>query len=194
MEYVNVLTSTGSELQDVLSQNKTNSVELVKLYLNQIEALVQPSTRAALYGLKCTLGTTDLTGIQAGAKAFSSLGGMAKSVKERAQLLKLIQGTDYSSFLTNSWEVIRIGVVDPDPWQPADFVVELNEKYRAGTYEALEGVINKIRDNGGDVQQPVQLVSLAYLTSDPRGVLETEELMGESKVHREASALLLTQE
>lgn len=38
MEYVNVLTSTASELQDLLSQNKTNSVELVKLYLNQIEA------------------------------------------------------------------------------------------------------------------------------------------------------------
>ena len=38
MEYVNVLTSTASELQDLLSQNKANSVELVKLYLNQIEA------------------------------------------------------------------------------------------------------------------------------------------------------------
>lgn len=38
MENVNVLTSTASELQALLSQNKTNSVELVKLYLNQIEA------------------------------------------------------------------------------------------------------------------------------------------------------------
>ncbi|KAI7973192.1 hypothetical protein EIK77_004469 [Talaromyces pinophilus] len=107
---------------------------------------------------------------------------MAKSVKDLAELLKLIQGTDYSSFLTNSWEGIRIGVVDPDLWQPADFVVEPNEEYRAETYKALEDAINKIRDNGGDVQQPVQLVSLAELTSDPRGVSEIEELMGESKV------------
>lgn len=157
-------------------------------------SLVQPSTRAALYGLKCTLGTTDLTGIQAGAKAFSSLGGMAKSVKDLAELLKLIQGTDYSSFLTNSWEGIRIGVVDPDLWQPADFVVEPNEEYRAQTYKALEDAINKIRDNGGDVRRPVRLVSLGELTSDPRGVSEIEELMGESKVTDRPTALLLTQE
>lgn len=155
---------------------------------------MQPSTRAALYGLKCTLGTTDLTGIQAGAKAFSSLGGMAKSVKDLAELLKLIQGTDYSSFLTNSWEGIRIGVVDPDLWQPADFVVEPNEEYRAQTYKALEDAINKIRDNGGDVRRPVRLVSLGELTSDPRGVSEIEELMGESKVTDRPTALLLTQE
>jgi hypothetical protein len=39
----------------------------------------------------------------------------------------------------------------------------------------------KIRENGGDAQQPVPLVCLKELTSDSRGAVEIEELMGQSK-------------
>ena len=97
-------------------------------------SLVQPATRAALYGMKATPGSVETAGIQPISPAFDSVGGMAKSLEDLANIMGiLLRRTDYPSYLNGSWKGLRVGFVDPNLWQPADFVVEPNEGFREQT-------------------------------------------------------------
>ena len=97
-------------------------------------SLVQPATRAALYGMKATPGSVDTAGIQPISPAFDSVGGLAKNPTDLANLMGiLLRRMDYTSYLGGSWTGLRVGFVDPNLWQPADFVVEPNEGFREQT-------------------------------------------------------------
>ena len=103
-------------------------------------SLVQPATRAALYGMKATVGTVKTAGIQPISPAFDSVGGMAKSAMDLANLMSILQdGKSYDPYMKKSWKGLRVGFVDPKLWQPADFVVEPNEKFRRKTVRILFG-------------------------------------------------------
>ena len=103
-------------------------------------SLVQPATRAALYGLKATVGTVETAGIQPISPAFDSVGGMAKSATDLANLMSILQdGKSYGQYMKKSWKGLRVGFVDPKLWQPADFVVEPNKKFRRKTVRILFG-------------------------------------------------------
>lgn len=98
-------------------------------------SLVQPATRAGLYSLKATIGAVDMSGSQASASWVASCGPMAKSVKDLANLMTILMDShqDFSMNVQQSWKGLRIGFVDPDLWQPAPFVVEPNEDFKAQT-------------------------------------------------------------
>ena len=97
-------------------------------------SLVQPATRAALYGMKATPGSVETVGIQSISPAFDSVGGLAKTCKDLANVRSILQGQeDYHLYLIDSWKGLRVGFVDPNLWQPADLVVEPNEGFREQT-------------------------------------------------------------
>ena len=97
-------------------------------------SLVQPATRAALYGMKATPGSVDTAGIQPISPAFDSVGGLAKTPEDLANVMSILQGQrEYGAYLKGSWEGLRVGFVDPNLWQAADLVVEPNEDFRKQT-------------------------------------------------------------
>jgi len=77
--------------------------------------VVQLATRAALYRMKATVGSVDDIGVQGVGPACMSLSGLAKSLRDLANVMSiLIGGKDFSSFLTPTWQGLRIGFVDLD--------------------------------------------------------------------------------
>ena len=91
---------------------------------------MQPALRAALYGLKPTVNTTDLRGSRAEGSKLSSVGGLARTPKDLADLTSVIlPGTNFDPFLKGSWEGIKIAVVDPVIWHYPDSVCEVNPNF-----------------------------------------------------------------
>ena len=105
-------------------------------------SLVQPATRAGLYSLKATTGSVNMTGCQASASWVATCGPMAKSVEDLANLMTILldDHRDFSGHLKRSWNNLRVGVVNPDLWQPAPFVVEPNEEFKAQTVSSLNTI------------------------------------------------------
>ncbi|KAL8948364.1 MAG: hypothetical protein Q9222_005448 [Ikaeria aurantiellina] len=124
-------------------------------------SVVQPAARALLYGMKATLNTVDTFGIQPISPEFDSVGGMAKTVEDLAQIMGLLQGgRDYTPHLTSSFKGLRLGSVDPGSWKAADFVVEPNQDFDQQNLAAMNAAISKIRNAGARVVQPVKLLTL----------------------------------
>lgn len=93
-------------------------------------SIVQPVLRAALYGLKPTVGSTDLRGSQAEGSVLISIGGLAKTPQDLADLTSvLMPGTNFDSFLTESWEGIGIACLDSVKWHYPDSVSEVNKDF-----------------------------------------------------------------
>ncbi|KAI9727711.1 MAG: hypothetical protein M1828_005939 [Chrysothrix sp. TS-e1954] len=125
-------------------------------------SIVQPATRAALYGMKGTLGSIPTDGIQPISAMLDCAGAMAKTPHDLAELMVILQGDqDLKPFLRYAWGDIRVGFVDPDLWQPADSVVEPNEGFRKQTYNEIDIAISKLRDAGAHVVQSIGLIAFA---------------------------------
>lgn len=93
-------------------------------------SIVQPASRAALYALKPTFGSTSSRGIMPVAPSFDTVGGMAKTVKDLADITGVISGgKDFSTYLRKSWTGLTAGFVDPNIWQPAPIAVEPREDF-----------------------------------------------------------------
>lgn len=93
-------------------------------------SIIQPALRAAVYGLKPTVGATDLKGAQAEGSRLTSLGGLAKTTKDLADLTSAVMpGTNFDSFLKGSWEGIRIAYLDPIEWHYPESVSEVNDDF-----------------------------------------------------------------
>lgn len=61
-------------------------------------SVVQPATRAALYGLKASHGSTEVAGVLLGALSFDCLGGFAKTPADLASLMSVLVGGDQCRF------------------------------------------------------------------------------------------------
>lgn len=93
-------------------------------------SIIQPALRAAVYGLKPTVGATDLKGAEAEQSRLSSLGGFAKTTKDLADLTSTIMsGPSFDSFLKGSWKGIRIAYLDPIKWHYPESVSEVNDDF-----------------------------------------------------------------
>ncbi|KAH8679299.1 amidase signature domain-containing protein [Ilyonectria robusta] len=80
--------------------------------------IVQPAIRAALYGMKGTVGAVNMFGTQSGGAAWDSAGPMAKSVEDCADVREvLLPGRDFHSCLGRSWKGIRIALLNYEQWQ-----------------------------------------------------------------------------
>lgn len=94
-------------------------------------SIVQPGTRAGLFALKPSCGTTPLAGAMPINQNFDTIGAIGRTAKDLADMIGLLDGTgDYSTSLTNSWEGVRVGFVEFEKWLPASFVVEENEDFK----------------------------------------------------------------
>ena len=109
--------------------------------------------------MKATPGTISGEGAFPTSRAFDSHGGMAKTPDDLAMIMGILMNEDFDSSLSSSWRSIALGFVekimgilmnknfdsslsspwrgialgfvDPTLWQPASFVVEDNEDFRA---------------------------------------------------------------
>ena len=98
---------------------------------------VQPATRAAVYGLKATLGSIPTDGTQPITPVINCVGTMAKSPRDLASLVGILQDKDYRPSLTKSWKNLKVGFVDLALWQPAPFITEPREDFRTQSVSNL---------------------------------------------------------
>lgn len=97
-----------------------------------------PADRAALYAIKATVGVLPTEGLMPFSSFSDSLGPMAKSAKDIANLLTIMDnGTDYTQFLSAKWEGLRIGFLDPEAWRPGEGAV----KPLPGLVEQMESIL-----------------------------------------------------
>ncbi|KAK3361720.1 amidase signature domain-containing protein [Lasiosphaeria ovina] len=120
------------------------------------DSLCTPASRAALYGMKPTVGSTPMDGIFVISTTFDTVGAMAKSVDDLATLIGYVQqkgpGDDspipnYSDVFQKDWSGLRLGFVDPDKWWLPPV--------QKASYEVT---MKKIQSSGGEVIYPVELV------------------------------------
>jgi amidase len=88
-------------------------------------SLCTPASRAALYGMKPTVGSTAMDGIFVISNEFDTTGALAKTVSDLSILIEHIQDSqitlflsngDYSSALKKSWAGLRLGFVKTEEW------------------------------------------------------------------------------
>jgi amidase len=95
----------------------------VSIGTDTVGSLITPSTRAALYCLRPTMGLVSQNGIVPISPFFDTAGPMAKNVADIADLMdvlvepRLISGEgSYADALTGSFSDIRIGALRPEDW------------------------------------------------------------------------------
>ncbi|KAH6622595.1 amidase signature domain-containing protein [Chaetomium tenue] len=137
-------------------------------------SIVQPATRASLYGLKATVGLIPTEGTAPWSALTDSIGGMARTPGDLANLLGiLLNDTSLSArTATDNWGGQRVGFVDPTLWSFVPFICNpdkvLIEQQRRGLADAA----NTISEHGGVVEQPVPLTSMDELVLDGEDALE----------------------
>ncbi|KFH41937.1 putative transcriptional regulatory protein-like protein [Hapsidospora chrysogenum ATCC 11550] len=125
-------------------------------------SLTTPASRAALYALKCTPQTISTEGIFQIVPTFEAVGGMAKSVKDLADITNVIlqaakEPRSLEVQLQNDWQGIRLGFVDPPKFKLPDFLFDSDEEYLARVKGAIEKAIDVIKQGGGTVHYPINL-------------------------------------
>lgn len=101
-------------------------------------SLNTPASRAALYALKVSVGSSSSQGVISISSTFDSLGGMANTVKEVAHLIDALLNENIRAgfpgglekFLTDSWKGIRVGVVDASLWPLPPQLLVSDEEYK----------------------------------------------------------------
>ncbi|KAK1957486.1 amidase signature enzyme [Colletotrichum sublineola] len=127
-----------------------------------------PANRAALFGLRPSTGLTSRTGVVPISSSQDTTGPLAKSVWDVAALLEIMAVHDdedaysaaaepfrlknYTQFVDGpSFKGLRVGV----PREP--FWNQTFQQYRAATNPALDAVLDKMRDLGAEIIDPVVL-------------------------------------
>ncbi|KAG8162677.1 hypothetical protein KVR01_007155 [Diaporthe batatas] len=132
-------------------------------------SLNTPASRAALFALKVSVGSSSSQGVISISSTFDSLGGMGKTVKDVALLTDALLNNNAKAgfpgglvnFLTDSWKGIRVGK------------------------SALDGAAQKIRAQGAFVVHPLHLLPATALKLDDEPAMpivmryEFRELMDE---------------
>ncbi|PVH72323.1 amidase signature enzyme [Cadophora sp. DSE1049] len=137
-----------------------------------------PSTRAALYGIRVTTGTSDMAGIIPFSARFDTLGVMAKSPLDVANLLEVIVDNAFlppgghRNSLSGTWKGLRIGVLSPNKWFiPASFS-RPNPGARAQLDRETLAAYYKLHRLGANIQD-VDLISWEQLVpSDNYGLFD----------------------
>lgn len=134
---------------------------------------MQPTNRAALYGIKATVGLIPTEGTAPWSSLTDSIGGMARTLADLAALVSvLINDADFSSSLTGSWEGQRVGFVDPKLWNFVPFICDPDPVLIDQQRQALIDAADVISNGGGTVEQPVPLTSMNELVLDGEDALD----------------------
>ncbi|KAF2738226.1 amidase signature enzyme [Polyplosphaeria fusca] len=125
-------------------------------------SIMMPACRAGVYALKLTPGSVDNTGVQPAAPSFDCLGGFAKSVRDLAYLVAIMQGHESGKYIPSetSWEGLKIGFSDPTKWRSYPSAMETVNGFWEQTDKAMFDAAEKIRVLGGKVVQSVLVPSV----------------------------------
>ncbi|KGO70257.1 Amidase [Penicillium italicum] len=122
-----------------------------------------PASRSSLFALKCTPQTISSSGILLITPTFESIGGMAKTAADLADLIAVILEAsniprNLPETLLTTWDNLTLGFVDPTKWQLPKELLTSDEDYTFQVKTMYESAIEKIKVAGGAVHYPVPLV------------------------------------
>lgn len=144
-------------------------------------SIVQPASRAALYGLKATVGLLPTAGTAPWSSLTDSIGGMAKSPQDLAALFGVLvggaggvleSGLGGDDSLSESWSGQRVGFVDPALWSFSPAICDPDPVLIQQQREEMDTAISKIEQAGAVVVRSVTLPSVDQLVLDGDDALE----------------------
>ncbi|KAJ5541218.1 amidase signature enzyme [Penicillium frequentans] len=120
-----------------------------------IGSIVTPSTRAALYALKPTIGTQDTTGLYTMTDFFDSPGPMAKSAADVRVLSEILLGRLFNNPQFGSWEGLSVGFLDPKSWNMSPSLCTQFEGTAEQMVEEYEKTVSALRSGGCCLKYPI---------------------------------------
>ncbi|KAF4451105.1 Amidase [Fusarium albosuccineum] len=125
--------------------------------------IVTPSTCAALYALKPTIGIQDTTGLYIMTEFFDSPGPMAKSASDVCVVAEILLDRTFDCRLLRSWEGLSVGFLDPRVWNIAeDLCIQFQ-----GTAEQMvteyEATVSSLKSYGCHLKYPINLKDVSTL-------------------------------
>ncbi|KAL2285896.1 hypothetical protein FJTKL_07395 [Diaporthe vaccinii] len=146
-------------------------------------SIVQPANRAALYGLKATVGLISTEGTAPWSALTDSIGGMAKSPQDLEALFNVLTvakrdasekaRNDWENgYLPDSWTRQRVGFVDPSLWSFSPAICDPDPVLIQQQREEMETAISRIEKYGAVVVRSVPFPSMDQLVLDGDDALE----------------------
>ncbi|PTB48318.1 hypothetical protein M431DRAFT_100241, partial [Trichoderma harzianum CBS 226.95] len=120
-----------------------------------IGSIVMPGSRAGLYAFKPALNTVNMDGVFKTSVELDVVGGLARSTADLALLSevalteekrKLLPEEGYQKYLTKTFDLLRIGFLDPTKWSLHPSIVQLDEatlKQMNDIYFAAIGLVKE---------------------------------------------------
>ncbi|KAI1123344.1 putative glutamyl-tRNA amidotransferase subunit A [Nemania abortiva] len=137
-------------------------------------SILVPATRHDVYAMKPTFGLVSNDGIVPISLDFDSAGPIARCARDIALLMDAmidrqkaseIQGGTYTSYLTKSFEGIRVGVLQPKDWHMEPHVLTPNAEADTQQDEEIAQAYEKLRSLGVGVKE-ISIASLDGLIVD----------------------------
>lgn len=136
-------------------------------------SITQPANRAALYGIKVTVGSVSTEGTAPWSHLTDSVGGMAKSAEDLAYLVDAImEGGEYASNLTNDWAGQTIGFVDDTLWGFVDFIYTTDSVLQQQQRAEYRSTKLKLSELGATIHEHVPFTSMDELQFEGGDALE----------------------
>lgn len=101
-----------------------------------------------------------------------SVGGMAKSAQDLADLVDVILGTNTSSTLSTSWQGQTVGFVDDTLWGFSEFICTPDPVLITQQREAYIDIKKKLIEHGATLHENVPLTSMDELQLDGDDALD----------------------
>ncbi|KAE8443929.1 hypothetical protein EG329_001239 [Mollisiaceae sp. DMI_Dod_QoI] len=142
-------------------------------------SLITPANRAALYAMRPTQGLVPQGGVIPIANILDTVGPMAKSVEDLANLLTVIVDPShpnvpkngYAAALTKTWDGIRVGFLDPGTFFFAPDVIKPNQNATTQMETEIRAAYQKIKTYLPQAQENVSYVTLDDLEYKGRDIL-----------------------
>ncbi|KAI0430031.1 amidase signature enzyme [Xylaria sp. FL1042] len=131
-----------------------------------IGSIITPSTRAALYALKSTVGVQDCTGMYKMSDFYDSPGPMAKCAIDVLHVSEVLLGRSLTVEKMETWGGISVAFLDPKKWQMAEEMCEQIDGSAEQMSEDYQATISKLREHGCWVKYLVEVAETSTLIVD----------------------------
>ncbi|TGO34890.1 hypothetical protein BHYA_0178g00220 [Botrytis hyacinthi] len=129
-------------------------------------SITQPANRAALFGIKITVGRASTEGTAPWSALTDSIGGMAKSAQDLADLVNFILSTNITPTLNTSWKGQTVGFVDDTLWGFSEPIYTRDPVLITQQREAYIDTKKKLIEHGATLHENVPLTSVDELQLD----------------------------
>ncbi|TGO65068.1 hypothetical protein BCON_0004g00650 [Botryotinia convoluta] len=134
-------------------------------------SITQPANRAALFGIKVTVGRASTEGTAPWSALTGSVGSMAKSAQDFAYLVDVILGTNTTPTLNTSWKGQTVGFVDDILWGFSEFICT-PDPVLITQREAYMDTKRELIEHGATLHEKVPLTSIDELQLDGDDALD----------------------